>query len=405
MLQKTSSYLLIFIGFFLCTAQLVSQIKITGKVIKKENTPISSANIILLDSTQKVLVGATTDKLGNFSIAYKNAGNYTLKISHVGFKDYLQKISHTDDLGAILLTSDQLLKEVSVVAKPTLSPKTKEGKHTVNVVGTSFATTENVWEGLKQVPMLTTTNRELKVFNKNAIIEIDGIQTQMNGEDLQDYLASLSPDAIKRIEINPNPDASYGSEVNAVINLITQNSFENYRLGLRTTHGLRSNYFNNDNANISLNTKSVKVYSNYSFRYSKRVNESEIEQEIDKRFSTIDYKDNTNDRSHRLLLNLNFKLGERDMLDLTQIFNQQNSELFGENTGENFNKKISLVSSQRFIQLAQIWKHKVSDSASFKLGFYEIFDDNQSENRSELNGAKDLEQNIFSKTPFVDRLL
>lgn len=102
-------------------------------------------------------------------------------------------------------------------------------------------------------------NNELKVLNKNAIIEIDGIQTQMIGENLQDYLKSLSPNMIKSIEINPNPDASYGSEVNAVVNLITQSQLRNYQIGLKTTNGLRSNYFNNDNAHLSLNTEKINL--------------------------------------------------------------------------------------------------------------------------------------------------
>lgn len=401
MTRKTNiASLLLLASFFFYTLQGISQVRVTGEVLEKQNAPIASATVVLLDSAQTVLAGTTTDKVGKFDITHTASGKYTLKISHVGFKNYLKKIEGNVDLGTIQLMANHLLKEVSVVAKPTLSPQTKGGKHIVNVLETTFTTTENVWEGLKQVPMLSTSEHSLKVLNKNAIIEMDGVQTQMVAEDLQDYLMSLSPNTIASIEINPNPDASYGTEVDAVINLITQQTeLNDYRVGLKTSNGLRSNYFNNDNVNLTLNSKKVRLYSNYSFNYLNLTNESKIEQRINDRSSSIDYKDSELVKKHHFLLNVNFKLGTKDVVDLTQILRYRDKDLSGKNNGENFSKNIDLKSTNTLIQLAQIWKRKVNDSTSFELGFYEVFKDYQTKNLSELNSVPDLTQRITSNIP------
>ena len=95
------------------------------------------------------------------------------------------------------------LQEVIVTTNSILKVKQKFGKYEFSVVGTSFQKTQNTWEGLKQVPMLRVTDGSgLKVNNKTAIVEINGIQSQMNGSDLENYLKSLDPKSIKKIEIN-----------------------------------------------------------------------------------------------------------------------------------------------------------------------------------------------------------
>ena len=42
--------------------------------------------------------------------------------------------------------------------------------------------------------------KDLKIFNKIAIVEINGIQTQMTGNDLESYLKSLDPKNLKKIK-------------------------------------------------------------------------------------------------------------------------------------------------------------------------------------------------------------
>ena len=86
--------------------------------------------------------------------------------------------------------------------------------------------------------------KDLKIFNKIAIVEINGIQTQMTGNDLESYLKSLDPKNLKKIIIDSNPNASYGSDVNAVVNIILFQKQDNYRLAINATNGTRSKYFN-----------------------------------------------------------------------------------------------------------------------------------------------------------------
>lgn len=137
--------------------------------------------------------------------------------------------------------------------------------------GTSFEDTENVWEGLKQVPMLKISDAQgIRITNKIALVEINGIETQMSGSDLEDYLKSLDPSSIRKIVINSNPDALYQSGVAAVVNIELDRRNKNYRLVFHTNNGLRSKYYNTSGANYSVNGKKMSLYANYSYRYSHR---------------------------------------------------------------------------------------------------------------------------------------
>lgn len=98
------------------------------------------------------------------------------------------------------------IQEVVVKSDATLKLHQKNGKYEVFVAGTNFQNMPNTWEGLKQVPMLRAMDGTgLKVNNKAAIILINGIQTQMTGTDLENYLKSLDPKTIKKLRLSLIP--------------------------------------------------------------------------------------------------------------------------------------------------------------------------------------------------------
>ena len=106
-----------------------------------------------------------------------------------------------------------------VVITSTRSPKVvkKDGKYEISVVGKDFQDTPSVWEGMKQIPMLNISEGEaIKVQGRVAILEVNGVQMQMSGAELESYLQSLDPKSIRKITIDTTPDSSYGSEVNAL---------------------------------------------------------------------------------------------------------------------------------------------------------------------------------------------
>ena len=74
----------------LCGADINSVI--TGTIVKDEtNLPLQGANV-LFESESGKNYGTSTDENGFFSISEILAGNYTIKISFIGFEDYKESI-------------------------------------------------------------------------------------------------------------------------------------------------------------------------------------------------------------------------------------------------------------------------------------------------------------------------
>src|SRR5699024_3962134 len=135
--------------------------------------------------------------------------------------------------------------------------------------------------GLKKTPILDVGDgKALKVMGKKSMVEINGTETLMEGDQLEDYLKSLDPQSIKEIEVEPNPGAKYGSEIEAYINIVLKNKINNYRLGLNSTNGFKNKYFSKSNINYALNTEKIRLFTNYSFSYDPKKHHGYVTEEI-----------------------------------------------------------------------------------------------------------------------------
>lgn len=390
----------IIILLFFNTCFVVAQTQISGRLLDSTQNPIPWANIVLSDSiNQNVLAGTTSDTLGYFSLNYPQSGNFLLRISYVGFEEYNRTIHSSVELGDVVLTASHSLDEIVLTSKGIIRLEKKKGVFVAHVENTTFNNSDNVWEGLKQVPMLQANDKGLKVNNKYALLEINGMQIQMTGEELQDYLESLGPNAVKNIEINSNPNASYGSEVDAVVNIILKNPINNYRIGLKTTNGFRRNYFNNENVNFSLGSKKVRIYTNYSFKYLPKTNTSEIRQRIRDQESLLDYTENDDFKSHHLSFNLAYDLSKKDRIHFNHIFSSADQIINGESIGADFRRIIDIDSDAKTTQFTQEWRHSFNDSTFLKLGFYEVLKNYQTYNKASVNDLNEEHQEVHSKLP------
>lgn len=384
----------------LLPAILTAQITVKGAIIDELENPIEMANIVLLDSSNKILKGVISDNNGKFSLHYNQTGKFHLEVSCVGYQSAKFEVDKTTNLGVIKLKQDNSLDEVIITSSSGISLKKENGKFVTNVQNTSFENTNSVWEGLKQVPLINVDDNSFKVNNKDAIIEINGVQTQMSGADLGDYLKSLSPNTIKKIEINATPNVSYGSEVNAVINIITQNKLNNYRLGVNFSNGFRTKYYNNENVYFYLNTSKINIYTNYSYGNLPKINTATITQRILKKpEELLNYKENNNQKKHNLSLNITLSFKQKNTIDLTNVYSFRKTDLQGVSKNETFNKNIFVNSKNKIIQLTQTWKHKVNDSTAFKLGFYEVFKNFKTESSSTINNMGNVTQQTKSEIP------
>ncbi len=251
-----------------------------------------------------------------------------------------------------------ILKEIVLIADSKIKIRQENGKYIANVNNTNFQETQNTWEGLKLIPMLRINDNEsIKVKFKNAIVEVNGNQLQLSGFELENYLKTIDPKTIKRIEIISNPNASYGSDIEAVINIITNHNSNNYRIGSNLTNGTREKYFNSSNINLNYNLEKVKLYSSYSYNFNQKVNESNVTSQIENSpILKLNYNEDTSQKNHQYYVNFNYEINKKNNIDFTSIssFDDFNRDGFGKNSS--FERVLESVSSNEKIQFAEICK-------------------------------------------------
>ncbi|WP_445724335.1 outer membrane beta-barrel protein, partial [Flavobacterium sp.] len=245
-------------------------------------------------------------------------------------------------------------------------------------------------------------NESIKVKFKNSIVEVNGNQLQLSGFELENYLKALDPKTIKRIEIISNPNASYGSDIEAVINIITNQNSNNYRIGSNLTNGTREKYFNSSNINLNYNLKKVKLYSSYSYNFNQKVNESNVTSQIENSpVLKFNYNEDTSQKNHQYYVNFNYEINKNNNIDFTSIssFDDFYRDGFGKNSS--FERVLESTSGNEKIQFAEIYNHSFNDSTFLKIGSYQVFNNSKSSNYASTNSTNIENQNQYSKIPLI----
>lgn len=255
--------------------------KLTGKVIDvqtNETVPFATA-VLLNKETRAVVKTAQTDADGNLSVSGIPAGEYTFKISYVGYQTMVREgvligpKQSLISLGTIKMKAAKgnVLNEVSVTAK--------KAPIQLGIDKKVFAVDQSlVSEGgsagdlLQNVPSVSTDmdgNVSLRGSTGVKVL-IDGKPSLIAGGDIAQVLQSIPASSIETVEVITSPSAKYDAEgQSGIINIVLK---KNTRLGLNgnaaVTAGNRDNY--NANTSLSFQNKKINIYGNYSYRRGNR---------------------------------------------------------------------------------------------------------------------------------------
>lgn len=213
----------------------------------QQQTKGSIKGNILLDNGNQNLAGATvrligitdttfknlaiSDTTGNFKFNNLPYGSYLLKVSYIGFPDFLSKQITVDaklpnqTLAPINLdnTSNQLKEVVVVSEKPHFEKEID--RLVVNISSSIGNAGTNAIDILNNSPgIMVEENGGISLNGKNgALILIDDKPTYLSGRDLAAYLRSLPSGSLDKIEIISNPPARYRAAGSAgIINIKTK---------------------------------------------------------------------------------------------------------------------------------------------------------------------------------------
>ena len=270
--------------FLLLTYTSFGQTVFSGKVVDSFKNPIPFCNVLLIDTnSSQNYVGGATDENGYFEIETNFSGSIKVKISNVGFQEYLsEKININQDnsvfeLGEISLSDEAFaLDDVSVLAKK-LPYKREIDRTVISLENEPNTQGSSVLDILERTPgvILDRQNNSLSMLGKDGVnVMINGKMTYMPTSALVQFLNGMSSDNVKSIELITTPPSKYDAEGNS--------GYINIELKKRLDEGVNGNlsatnsFSYNDNESqrsISGGVTASSPKNNINFNYSFMDNE------------------------------------------------------------------------------------------------------------------------------------
>lgn len=200
----------------LSAASLFARI-VTGSVVDETGAAFPYVNVLLYcDST--FVEAVVSDAEGRFAFADTDVAANRLELNAPGYEHEAVAVASDGNAGRIEMRPRMLMmNEVEVKGeRPVVA--LKKGVLVANVENSLLASAGSADDVLRSVPMVAEVDGKFAVFGKGeAIIYINGREVRDPAEVTQ--LASAD---VKEVQVVANPGPQYGSDVNAVIRIITK---------------------------------------------------------------------------------------------------------------------------------------------------------------------------------------
>ena len=310
----------------LFTTSLFAQHTIKGKLVTETNNPVAFANVILLDAQDSTSVykGTISEDNGEFLLEEIASNDYLLKVSFVGYEEYLQQISVNSDKKIRKITLKEGASNLDEVTINARKPKITRSIDRITFdVENSTLSRGNSWDILRQTPGVIMSQGQLQVRNSNVTVYINDRKVQLTESELQTLLQSYSAENIKSIEVITNPPARYEAEGGAILNINTTSAISpgykgsvegNYTQGIVPKYQLgTSHYWKGDKLN---------VFANYTFSPRKEIKRDDSyinfspNEEFGQRWES-DFERVTRSQAHNANVILDYDFDENNKLSFS----------------------------------------------------------------------------------------
>lgn len=193
-----------------------------------ETIPYATIKVTKKATPNVALKALASDDNGKFQFDLSYQGDYTVSINYVGknilSQDITIKSEKVIDLGKLMLVDNaESLSEVVVSAqKPLVSVDID--KITYNIQEDPDSKTNNVFEMLRKVPLVTITGDDQIQLkgSSNYKIYMNGKPSNMVTNNPKDVLKGMPANIVKDIQVITEPGAKYDAEgVEGIINIVT----------------------------------------------------------------------------------------------------------------------------------------------------------------------------------------
>ena len=364
---------ILFITFLFTSLGFSQQFRISGSVNDTSNNPIAYANVVIINTNNSVdLKGSTTDEEGVFKIENIDNGNYTIKISFLGFEDYSKELKLIDNIDLGIVTLKESLQEldgVTIIAKrPTINRKVDR---LVFNVENSTLSNNNVLDVLKHTPGVLVTDGGISVKQSTPTIYINDRRVHLSSSEVQQLLEGTSASNIKSIEVITSPPAKYEAEGGSVLNIITSKNivagyngsiFGNYKQGSEfPKYAFGTSHF--------FKAKKLNTYLNYSIspRKDYRNNDEFVNfidnNQVTSRWET-DFKRTRETANQNINANIDYELNKNNSLGLSSSILITPRA----NTQNDVNSKTDVFSTNKILDSTFITDNRKVDE-TFNLAF------------------------------------
>ncbi|MGK6349775.1 TonB-dependent receptor domain-containing protein [Parapedobacter sp. DT-150] len=307
-------YLLTVLALPLSAVSQERNVAVSAIVIDEASKePVGFASAALLTQTSKAYVkGMQTVDDGKILFTDVAPGVYALRITYVGYEDYLKENIVVEsgrdiNLGSILIkSSGELLEEVVVEGTP---PAMELGidRKIFNVAQSTISVGGNASDLLANVPSLQVDmDGGVSLRGSNSVrVLINGRESSLGGGDVAQLLQSVPANLIERVEVITNPSSKFDAEgQSGIINIVLK---KEARIGLNGTVNASAGSYDNYNAGVNLNFRGDKFnyYGGYQFNRRNGVGNGFNSTQ---QFSNNSLTENRNG-SNRLGLNHSIQLG------------------------------------------------------------------------------------------------
>ncbi len=326
-------------------AQTTDDGKITAKVVDAqsgETIPFASA-IVIDRKTKAIVKGVQADVNGNLIVNALPTGNFTFKVSYVGYQTMVRdSVSISDANNSINLGSIKMkaakgtaLKEVAITAQKA-TMQLGIDKKVFSVDQSLVSEGGSASDLLQNVPSIQSDiDGNISLRGSTGVkVLIDGKPSMIAGGNVAQILQSLPASSIESVELITNPSAKYDAEgQSGIINIVLK---KNKKLGLNgsvaLTAGNRDNY--NANTSLSFQNSKINIYGNYSYRNGNRFgggyNNIEYQENNDITFPFGYANQSTDSKSsdigHNVKAGLDYYLGEKSIVSFTGGFNRRDND-------------------------------------------------------------------------------
>lgn len=262
---------------------------ITGAISDKNNKLIESGYAIALHPKDSSIIKGTFFMEGKFRLQEIGIDSVILKLSSIGYTDFLKKIKRSGkdtllNAGNILLGNTGLLKEVTVSAKIPLFENDGE-KVKINVANSNLGSGGTAMDVLRKSPgIMVTGNNKVSIIGKGEpLIYIDGQRISSI-----EILKNLPANEIQSIEVIRHPSAKYDAAGSAVINIITKKaSLQGYNGSVMQNYIYGKNLYLLNEVQLNVSKGKWSGNSSYGFNEGKTWDSNKYTRKFSENDSTI----------------------------------------------------------------------------------------------------------------------